>query len=427
MSDNQAALACNDHDALGSTQKNNAVDMPSEGSTWQKNSLHIDGWDPILGRHVRRRCTSEGYDDLADSDDEFVMVLKDSNESVSKKEVKSAKTPTGGSDSGAEERRRENARLRTELSTVQKQLNTRDKELRGVQDLLDVRTRELQDARTFLDTADLVSGEDIISMAEALNAEIFQTAAYMADSSVFGAKCRLVDTGELDPWLGADFVEILRSGKNTEARVQCVQVALQASLVRSCMATIAMWHPDPNIDEKLRLLYSMIRKTSLAPVAGRWRMMTRSKSKYSTPEETEKPYIPWMVRKAILVLLLAGWDSDGTKTWEACVDTVMEKYGRRIRDIVMLMTRLDKAIHESIVSKDIVVCIAASAAGKNQPQYDPGAMENADGPAEKVQPSDRVMCTSDLGLKVTEACEDGTSEGEAYLLKPKVVLRSSLA
>ncbi|KAK0471589.1 hypothetical protein IW261DRAFT_1511448 [Armillaria novae-zelandiae] len=422
MSDNQAALACNDHDVLGSTQKSNKVDMPGEGTTWQKNAFHIDGWDPILGRHVRRRCTSEGYDDLADSEEEFVMVLKDSNESVSKKEVNSAKTPSRGSDSGGEERRRENVKLRIELSTVQKQLEARDKELRGLQDLLGVRTRELQDARTFLDTADLVSGEDIISMAEVLNAEIFQTAAYMADSSVLGAKCRLVDTEEINRWLGADFVEMLRSGKNTETRVQCLQVALQASLVRSCMATIAMWHPNSTIDEPLRQLYSKIQQTSLAPVAGRWRMMTRSKSKYSTPEETEKFYVPWMVRRVILVLLLAGWESDGTKTWEACVDTVMEKYGRRIRDIVMLMTRLDKTIHENVVSKDIVVCIAAGG-----DQYDPGTMENADGPAEKVQLSDRVMYTSDLGLKVTKACEAGTSEGEAYLLKPKVVLRSSLA
>ncbi|KAK0476524.1 hypothetical protein EDD18DRAFT_1215719 [Armillaria luteobubalina] len=373
MSDNQAALACNDHDALGSTQKNNAVDMPSEGST----------------------CTSEGYDDLADSDDEFVMVLKDSNESVSKKEVKSAKTPTGGSDSGAEERRRENARIEDGAVHSSKTAQILGiKELRGVQDLLDVRTRELQDARTFLDTGDL-----------ALNAEIFQTAAYMADSSVFGAK---------PLWLGADF------GRNTEARVQCVQVALQASLVRSCMATIAMWHPDPNIDEKLRLLYSMIRKNykGLAPVAGRWRMMTRSKSKYSTPEETEKPYIPWMVRKAILVLLLAGWDSDGTKlgkhAWTQSWKNTGGGYG---------ISRYTKASFRKTLSSASQLAQLA----KNQPQYDPGAMENADGPAEKVQPSDRVMCTSDLGLKVTEACEDGTSEGEAYLLKPKVVLRSSLA
>ncbi|KAK0434132.1 hypothetical protein EV421DRAFT_1841589 [Armillaria borealis] len=423
MSDNQAVLACNDHDALGSAQKSNTVDMPGEVSTWRKNALHIDGWDPISGQHVRRRGTSEGYDDLADSDDEFVVVSKDSDESVPKKEVKSAKTPSRGSDSGEEERSRlENSKLKMELSTVQKQLEARDIELRGLQDLLDVRTRELQDARTYLDTADLVSGEDVVSMAEALNAEIFQTAAYMADSSAFGAKCRLVDTGEVDPWLGADFVEILRSGKDTETRVQCVQVALQASLVRSCMATIAMWHPDSKIDEGLRQLYSKIQKTSTFPVAGRWRVMTRSKSKYSTPEEVEKSYIPWMVRRAILVLLLAGWDSDGTKTWEACVDTVMEKYGRRIRDIVRLMMILDKAISESVVSKDIVVCIAA---GGNQ--YDPGTMENADGPAEKVPPSDCVMCTSDLGLKVTEASEDGTSEEDTYLLKPKVVLRSSLA
>ncbi|KAK0240862.1 hypothetical protein EDD85DRAFT_816603 [Armillaria nabsnona] len=340
----------------------------------------------------------------ADSDDEFVVVSKDSDESVSKKEAKSAKMPSRGSESSDEEcSRRENSKLRMELSTVQKQLEARDIEL----------TRELQDARTY----------NVVSMAEALNAEIFQTAAYMVESSAFGAKCRLVVTEEVNPWLGTDFVKILGLGKDAEARVQCVQVALQALLVRSCMATIAMWHPDSKIDEGLRQLYLKIQKTStLVPVAGRWRVITRSESKYSTPEEAEKSYIPWMVRRAILVLLLAGWDSDGMKTWEAYVDTVMEKYGRRIQDIVKLMMRLDKAIHKSVFSKDIFVCIAA---GGNQ--YNPGTMENTDGPAEKGQPSDRVMCMSDLGLKVMEASENGTSGGDTYLLKPKVVLRSSLA
>lgn len=80
MSDNQAALACNDHDALGSTQKSNTVDTPGEVSTWRENTLHIDGWDPVSRQHIRRSCTSEGYDDLADSDDEFVVVSKDSDE-----------------------------------------------------------------------------------------------------------------------------------------------------------------------------------------------------------------------------------------------------------------------------------------------------------------------------------------------------------
>ncbi|KAK0448946.1 uncharacterized protein EV420DRAFT_835194 [Desarmillaria tabescens] len=319
----------------------------------------------------------------------------------------------------------ENSKSRDESSTIQKQLeaklNSLGAEMQGLRCLLDVRTRELQDARMYLNTVDLVSGEDVVSMAEALNAEIFQAAAYMADSSVFGAKSRLTETKEIAPWIGVDFIEILRSEKDAETRVHAVQVALQASLARSCMATIAMWHPDSKIDEGLRQVYSKIQKTSLAPVAARWRVMTRSNSKYSTSEEVEKSYIPWMVRRAVLVLLLAGWDSDGTKTWDACVTTVMNKYGRRVRDIIKLMMGLDKAISESIVSKDIIVCIAASG-----DQYDPGSMENTDGPAEKVQPSDRVMCTSDLGLKVTATSGDGSAERDTYLLKPKVVLRSSL-
>ncbi|KAK0212137.1 hypothetical protein DFS33DRAFT_1376631 [Desarmillaria ectypa] len=426
MSDSQGVLATHNHDAPGSPQKINTVDMPGEVSSYWENAIRIDGWDPISKQNSRQNCSSEGLEDLAESDEEFVVVSRD-DESVPKEETKRAKTPSRecDSDKEAENLRLENSELRKDPLIAQEQLkaelNSRNLELKSLQYLLDVRTRELQVARTYLDTVDLVSGEDIVSMAEALNAEIFQVAAYMADSSMFSAKCRLAETEEITPWLGADLVEILRSGKDAEGRAHAVQVGLQASLARSCMATIGMWHPDSKIDESLRQLYAKIQKTSLVSVAARWRVMTRSKSKYSTQEEAEKSYIPWMVRRAILVLLLAGWDSDGTKTWDACVGTIMEKYGRRIRDVVKLMMRLDRAISESVVSKDIIICIAASGN-----QYDPGSMENADGPDEKVQASDRVICTSDLGLKVTEASDDGTSEGDTYLLKPKVVLRSSL-
>ncbi|KAK0209596.1 hypothetical protein IW262DRAFT_1281438 [Armillaria fumosa] len=300
-----------------------------------------------------------------------------------------------------------------ELSTVQKQLETRDKELRGLQDLLDVRTRELQDARTFLDTADLVSGEDIISMAEALNAEIFQTAAYMADSSVFGVKCRLVDTGEVDPWLGADFVEILRSGKNTEARVQCVQIALQASLVRSCMATIAMWHPDPKIDEGLRQLYSKIQKTEKQAIAGKWRALTQKA--IEPPSKHDEAEIQTVLEETLAnILTMAGYDPGDNKLAETLLGSGIAKK----------LVELRFCARQGVTSCEMEPVYIAPGL-----LFNSEAMEDALSRGDlKQQDGEMQICsTTELGLAAIEGW--GLEEPESslkFLKKAKVILLSGL-
>jgi hypothetical protein len=50
--------------------------------------------------------------------------------------------------------------------------------------LLNDRTFELKGAQSFLTTADASSGADVISMLQRLNAEVLQSAAYMAESMV---------------------------------------------------------------------------------------------------------------------------------------------------------------------------------------------------------------------------------------------------
>jgi hypothetical protein len=76
------------------------------------------------------------------------------------------------------------ARSRTqegEVRALREQLKEAEEKQGQVEKLLEVRTADLKGVQTFLTTADLHSGAEIMTMVESLNDEIFQAAAFMAE------------------------------------------------------------------------------------------------------------------------------------------------------------------------------------------------------------------------------------------------------
>ena len=76
------------------------------------------------------------------------------------------------------------ARSRTqegEVRALREQLKDAEEKQVQVEKLLEVRTADLKGVQTFLTTADLHSGSEIMAMVESINDEIFQTAAFMAE------------------------------------------------------------------------------------------------------------------------------------------------------------------------------------------------------------------------------------------------------
>lgn len=76
------------------------------------------------------------------------------------------------------------ARSRTQegdVRALREQLKEAEEKQVQVEKLLEVRTADLKGVQTFLTTADLHSGSEIIAMVESLNDEIFQAAAFMAE------------------------------------------------------------------------------------------------------------------------------------------------------------------------------------------------------------------------------------------------------
>jgi hypothetical protein len=76
------------------------------------------------------------------------------------------------------------ASTRHTLDTTTNELKAMSEQNAQLHTLLNDRTFELKGAQSFLTTADASSGADVISVLQKLNAEVLQSAAYMAESMV---------------------------------------------------------------------------------------------------------------------------------------------------------------------------------------------------------------------------------------------------
>jgi hypothetical protein len=135
--------------------------------------------------------------------------------------------------------------------------------------LLETRTLELKGAQTFLTTVDSHSGNDVIGMVERLNTEIFQTAAFMADSFgddyISDSQDASEDVMELLEWaksmFGDKMVQLLRSSDHNEDPI-LIQNALQASMVNWSCQVISSWcFWVPDLQFHLNVIQESVRLT----------------------------------------------------------------------------------------------------------------------------------------------------------------------
>lgn len=130
--------------------------------------------------------------------------------------------------------------------------------------LLDIRTSELKGAQVFLTKADLVAGADVVRMVEGLDAEILQTAAFMADHFVFDdGKQDMNDevheaVGRLGELLGPKMVNLLGSTDHAHDPT-LIQLACQATIAAYCRYIIVSWDfDDIHYDQFLKDIYATV-------------------------------------------------------------------------------------------------------------------------------------------------------------------------
>jgi len=158
-----------------------------------------------------------------------------------------------------------------EIKTLRDQSNRMEAEHSQTRTLLEARTLELKGAQSFLTTADSLSGAEVSSMTEGLNAEILQASAFMADSFKFrwmerDSRATLTEARtRTENILGPQMLKMLSSVCHSEDPL-VVQIALQACMTKLASLAIEAWHLNPSRDPGILAdVYLLVRDTGMFP------------------------------------------------------------------------------------------------------------------------------------------------------------------
>jgi len=158
-----------------------------------------------------------------------------------------------------------NSDLRTANQSLQYERDGLNRNLQDATQLSNVRGNELAGSQVFLSRADTVSVAELQDRINALNEEIFQTAASLGDFMV-PRRYELSDTDgrlfhdRLQKFLGKRMLYILGEQaqlNGPEINPLLIQVAIQIFLVEACEYEMANW--DPNEGELSRNLAKLYR------------------------------------------------------------------------------------------------------------------------------------------------------------------------
>ncbi|GLB37968.1 hypothetical protein LshimejAT787_0410190 [Lyophyllum shimeji] len=316
-------------------------------------------------------------------------------------------------------------RLAAEYAHQQRELHAVRDELHRVQASheatrrqLAERTAELQGAQLFINHSDSLSAADVIAMANDLNAEILQSAAFMADSMDYTGEQPAIPEAveEARLCVGEDLTQALVS-----SRVQSgdhdydptrVQLALQVCLVRCCGKIVKSWTLGGD-EQILEDVYKIIFQREKQSAAGRWRSMTQA---HATKSDAYHRCLEHITRSAVTVLRISGCSSQATKD-------LPSSFHERLSVINDLALRLRAAIGEQVTSMDIVPYIIQPGSAFMPENMDDTYEERGAGRGHKV--GERVAGSTELGLATRVATSEGQI-GETVMLKPKVILCSAL-
>lgn len=134
--------------------------------------------------------------------------------------------------------------------------------------LLESRTSELRSAKVHFTEDDQLSGAEVIRMLEALNAEILQTAAFVAESFEFEEKALEEDEeseetreacARATEILGSRMVRLLKSSQHHEDPI-LIQIAFQAGMSAYSHWMISSWYfENPENEQLLTEIYERVR------------------------------------------------------------------------------------------------------------------------------------------------------------------------
>ncbi|KIY68438.1 hypothetical protein CYLTODRAFT_421663 [Cylindrobasidium torrendii FP15055 ss-10] len=291
---------------------------------------------------------------------------------------------------------------------LQSQLDQEQSKRLDTEQQLDVGRRELQEAHTYLETSDRMSGEDVMGLVRALNSEIFQFAAAIAETR----SCRedvLMDKPSLDDlekFVGTSLVDILRRDSVPGADPEfLLQTAIRVALAKVAHRWTKLFSVSDNSQAEVRAAFDSIRTTSPQSVSARWRSLIYARHKYGDTR---------MAHAKLCALL------------KDAVDTVIDALGYTpfdgvegdISAITDAVFKLDRATGEAALSQNLGVGFA-----KPAKPYDARVMEDVDC-HQRQEEEGTIACCIEVGLYCTVRGQFGDCLSKQWLLKPKIYLES---
>ena len=331
--------------------------------------------------------------------------------------------------------RSEKLRQATQYIDYLERENQRSKDsINGLQD----DSNEVQGKGLLGSQADALSISEVSEKVDALNEEIFQAAATLADALIH--KRHGVSQTELDAatsmsqeMVGEKITNILitQSQKpEPEVNLLLVQVVLQIVMIKFCVSKIQSWYPgDSVIGGFLSAMYSEILSdgkylidinNQVLPdaqyfleeqaVSGRWRALTRAHTRPTTETWEEELY-----QELDPFLIIASWTPRSPKHEES--------FGSRLPSIFKAINELRMAIGEKFTSADLDVFVFEC-----DRSYDPAIMDDAYGDGRQSsgkRAPEAIAGTTGIGLgKVIAGTKDVLQIRS--LIPVKIVLWSTL-
>lgn len=316
------------------------------------------------------------------------------------------------------------ASTRNSLDTATNQLKAMSVQKAQLHTLLNDRTFELKGAQSFLTTADAFSGADVISVLQKLNAEVLQSAAYMAESmvdtfsfesgGVRNENAYAVVTG----LFGQSLAHYLATKKHKYDPL-LIQITFQSCFVQFLEFVICSWTlpGDDSVNRMLASTYERMRCGEAQAISGRWRALTSAYAHNHEESQLIASVTPYLTGHFSNIMLAAGCSVEP----EILRASVEKKLSDRIILLFKLALQLNKIMMEEITSADLRTVTVPF-----ETTYSAEQMEDAYVDGDPAAGGVRVLCTTDLGLRrITRLATSGDKQwDDKLLLKPKVALKT---
>ncbi|KAG6901752.1 hypothetical protein C0995_008317 [Termitomyces sp. Mi166 len=353
------------------------------------------------------------------------------------RDIDEGKQQLGEKERSLKEAQSNNRTLNAQLGQRNQELRRHEEEMQQHKrehaltvDLLETRTQELKGAEAFLTKADALSDADVIALVNALNSEMYQMAAMVAEAFDYKARVEEVESSveEVDGLtevhasvidaIGAKMVEMLKSSDHREDPT-IIQIAFQAAMAAYSNWIVRSWNlEEQEADIGFNKVYKEIRNAEEQAISGRWRALTR---KYLP--NTDEHELSYLFIDAIINILLVA---NAVLSHDELLKTIETRFAERIAIIVRGAQKLRKAIGEEVTSCDLEVIFINhdSDTPFSRTQMDDAFAGNFENGKDEPEP---VLCTMELGLQKFERRPGKEVIWEdTILLRPKIALRSGI-